>query len=123
MRMSTQTVPFREIIEKLPADSTLTLRNVSWEEYEALLESLGEASGRRVSYDQGTLQIMTLSSEHESYSRLLEKLLALLSARLRIRVLSFGSSPMKHKEKGSSEPDDRFYVQTATAIGPRIPLH
>lgn len=121
MRMSTQTVPFREIIEKLPADSTLTLRNVSWEEYEALLESLGEASGLRVSYDQGTLQIMTLSSEHESYSRLLEKLLALLSARLRIRVLSFGSSTMKHKEKGKgSEPDACFYVQTATAIGHRI---
>ena len=119
--MSTQTVSFREIIEKLPADSSLTLRNVSWEEYEALLESLGEASGLRVSFDEGTLQIMTLSSEHESYSRLLEKLIALLSARLRIRVLSFGSSTMKKREEAKgSEPDACFYVQTATVIGHKI---
>jgi len=119
--MSTQTVTYREIIEKLPADSTLTLRNVSWEEYEALLESVGEASGLRVSYDQGTLQIMTLSTEHESYSRLIEKLVDRISARLRIRVLSFGSSTMRKKEKGKgSEPDACFYIQTATVIGHRI---
>jgi Uma2 family endonuclease len=119
--MSTQTAPYREIIEKLPADSTLTLLNVSWEEYEALLESVSGASGLRVSYDQGTLQVMTLSSEHESYSRLVEKLVALLSARLRIRVLSFGSSTMKTKEEGKgSEPDACFYVQTASATGHKI---
>jgi len=119
--MSTQTIPFREIIEKLPADSTLTLRNVSWEDYEALLEDLGDASGRRLSYDRGTLQITTLSSEHESYSRLVEKFVALLSARLRVRVLSFGSSTMKKKEDGKgSEPDACFYVQTAPVIGHKI---
>jgi len=61
--MSTQTIPYREILDRLPADSTLTLRNVSWQEYETLLESLSDASGIRVSYDQGTLQIVTLSSE------------------------------------------------------------
>ena len=68
--MSTPTVTYREILDHLPAASTLTLRNVSWEEYEALLESLVDASGFRVSYADGTLQIVTLSTEHESYCRL-----------------------------------------------------
>jgi len=99
----------------------LTLRNVSWEEYEALLESLNAAGGLRVSYDRGTLQIITLSSEHESYVRLLEKLIALVSARLRIRVLSFGSSTMKKREEAKgSAPDACFYVQRATVIGHKI---
>lgn len=121
--MSTQAVPYREILDHLPADSTLTLRNVSWQEYETLLESLRGASGLRVSYDQGTLQIVTLSSEHESYSRLIEKLVDRLSARLRIRLLSFGSSTMKRMERGKgTEPDACFYVQSAGAIGSKIHL-
>jgi len=121
--MSTQTIPYRDILDRLPADSTLTLRNVSWQEYEILLDSLTEASGLRVSYDQGTLQIVTLSSEHESYSRLIEKLVDRLSARLRIRVLSFGSSTMKRMERGKgTEPDACFYVQSAAVIGNKIHL-
>lgn len=121
--MSTQTIPYREILDHLPADSTLTLRNVSWQEYETLLGSLGEASGFRVSYDEGTLQIVTLSSEHESYCRLLEKLVGYLSTRLRIRILSFGSSTMKKKERRKgAEPDACFYARTAPAIGSRIHL-
>ena len=121
--MSTQTIPYREILDRLPADSTLTLRNVSWQEYEILLESLIEASGLRVSYDQGILQIVTLSPEHESYSRLIEKLVDRLSARLRIRVLSFGSSTMRRMERRKgAEPDACFYVQSAAAIGNKIQL-
>lgn len=107
--MSTQTVPYREFLDHLPADSTLTLRNIGWQEYETLLESLRGASGLRVSYDQGTLQIVTLSSEHESYSRLIEKLVDRLSARLHIRLLSFGSSTMKRMERGKgTQPDACF---------------
>jgi Uma2 family endonuclease len=119
--MSTETIPVREILEKLPVDSSLILRNVSWDEYETLLEGLEESSGVRVSYDRGILEIVTLSSEHESYCRLLEKLLALFSTRRRVRILSFGSSTMRRKESGKgTEPDACFYVQTAPAIGRKI---
>ncbi|HXV65361.1 MAG TPA: Uma2 family endonuclease [Vicinamibacteria bacterium] len=121
--MSTQTIPYREIFDRLPAGSTLTLRNVSWEEYEGLLEGLGEASGLRLSYDEGTLSVVTLSPEHESYSRLIERLVDRLSARLRIRVLFFGSSTMKRRDRRKgTEPDACFYVQSAAAIGSKIHL-
>ena len=119
--MSSTAVALIEVIERLPADSTLTLRNVSWSEYEALLESVADASGLRISYDRGTLHVMTLSSEHESYSRLLEALVRLLSTKLRIRVLSFGSSTIKRRATDTgSEPDGCFYVQSAAAIGNKL---
>lgn len=118
--MSTQTpaADHRDLIQKLPPDATLVLRNVAWGEYEELLDAVGQAGGLRISYDQGTLQIMTLSAKHEKYCRLLEKMIGLLSIRLRIRILSFGSATMKkqRKEKGS-EPDACFYVQSAHLIG------
>jgi Uma2 family endonuclease len=119
--MSSSAVGLIEVIERLPADSTLTLRNVSWSEYERLLDGLGDASGVRLSYDGGILHVMTLSSEHESYSRLIEALIRLLSTKLRIRVLSFGSSTIKKRaEDKGSEPDGCFYVQSAATIGQKL---
>jgi Uma2 family endonuclease len=111
----------RDFIARLPRNSTLILRDVSWDDYEALLAAIGGAPGLRISFDEGTLQVMTLSPEHESYSRLLERLIDRLSARLRIEILFFGSSTMKRKDpQKGAEPDACYYVQSAPAIGARI---
>lgn len=121
--MSTATILDRGFIDRLPGDSTLILRNVSWDDYEALLAAVGEAPGLRISYDEGTLQIMTLSPKHESYSRLLERLVDRLSAKLRIEILFFGSSTVKRTgPKKGTEPDACFYVQSAAAIGHKIDI-
>lgn len=118
--MSVQTLNYGAIIEQLPSDSTLILRHIGWEEYEALLESVGEASGLRISFDQGTLQIMTLSAEHENYKDLIQNLVRFCTLRLGIKLRSFGSATIKQqrKQKGS-EPDGCFYIQSAALIGNR----
>ncbi len=121
--MSVETANYREVIERLPTDSTLILRGISWDDYEELLAAVGEAPGLRISYDQGTMQIMTPSSEHESYVRLIERLVDRVSSKLRIKVLSFGSATMKHSRwRKGSEPDGCFYVQSASRIGNRVLL-
>jgi Uma2 family endonuclease len=112
-----------ELATQLPPDSTLVLRGVSWEDYEELLEAVGEARGLRISYDQGTLQIMTLGTEHENIADLIQDLVRLLSLRLQIKVLSFGSATMKKRGKRKGlESDGCFYVQTAAAIGKKLRL-
>src|SRR6266516_4719283 len=121
--MTTLPAHYREVIERLPTDSTPILRGISWAEYEELIEAVGEAPGLRISYDQGTMQIMTLSSEHESFARLIERLVDRLSSKLRIKVLSFGSATLKHSRwRKGSEPDACFYVQSAGRIGNRVLL-
>ena len=119
--MSTQTLHYYEIVSQLPEDTVITFRNVSWEEYEDLLKQVGEASGLRISFDDGTLKVMTLSSEHEKYERFFEALVTAVRLRLRINILSFGSATMrKRKKRKGNEPDACFYVQTADAIGNRL---
>ena len=121
--MSTVTTSWLEAVEKLPADSLLTLHHVAWHEYEDLLEQVGEASGLRISYDNGTLQVMTLSPEHENYARFFEGLMTLIRIRLRINIRSFGSTTMKTQQRAKgTEPDACFYVQSAAAIGNRAQL-
>jgi len=88
--MSTQTPSHYEIVSHMPPDAVVTFHSVSWEEYEQLLDEVGESSGFRISYDDGTLQIMTLSSEHEKYVRFFESLITAIRLRLHINIISFG---------------------------------
>jgi Uma2 family endonuclease len=121
--MSTATTSYIDVIDQLPPDSSLVLRHVPWDEYEALLDAVGEAKHLRISYDDGNLQIMTLSSEHEDYQFRINGMVTLLSLKRRIKVLCFGSSTIKAEEKGKGfEPDLCYYVQTAAAIGNKTAL-
>jgi Uma2 family endonuclease len=121
--MSTQIASYYDIVSELPDDASVTFNDVSWDEYEELLEQVGEAPGLRISYDNGSLQVMTISSEHEKYASFISSLIAGIRLRLRIDILAFGSATMrKRKRKKGNEPDACFYVQTASLIGNRIQL-
>ncbi|MBO0798393.1 MAG: Uma2 family endonuclease [Blastocatellia bacterium] len=124
MTVAPPSINLIEYVKQLPADRLLTLNNVPWDEYEELLEQVGEARGLRINYDEGTLQIMTLSPEHENYSQFISGLIRLLSARLRINIRFFGSSTIRsQRKKKGNEPDGCFYVQSVDLIGNRIHLN
>lgn len=107
-----------ELVTRMPPDSVLIQHGISWNEYEELLDAVGEASGLRISYDDGTLQIMTVSFKHEKYVRTIERMVDLVSLQLRIKVLFYGSATMKkHRKKKGAEPDACFYVEKADLVG------
>ena len=114
--MATETLGYFEIATNLPPSAVVTFHDVSWEEYERLIEELGEARGLRVSYNEGTLEILTLSHEHESYATFITLLIGHVSFRLRMNIRFFGSATMRTKKKQkANEPDASFYVQSASA--------
>lgn len=118
-----QAISYYDIVSQLPEASEVTFHHASWEEYEELLDQVGEASDLRTSYDDGVLQVMTLSTEHESYARFIEKLVTVVSLRKRINIRSFGGATMRKKKKRKGkEPDACFYVQTVVTIGNRVQL-
>ena len=121
--MIAEAVNYYEIVAKLPVGTEIAFHNVAWEEYEELLAQVGEASGLRISYHDGKLKVMSLSSEHEKYVDFIKCLVAQIRVRLRINILFFGSATMrKRKHTKGNEPDACFYVQTADVIGNRIRL-
>jgi Uma2 family endonuclease len=128
--LSTQIINYSEavarcaaLVEQLPEGSTLILHGVSWETYERLLETVGDDGRLRISFDNGRLQIMTTSTEHENYAMFFNKLMTVISLRLRLNIRFFGSATMKRTsaEKGS-EPDACFYIQRSSLIGNRTKL-
>jgi Uma2 family endonuclease len=116
-------VNYLELIEKLPANGILTLHNVSWEEYENLLQAVSETPSLRIAYDNGRMQVMTLSFKHEYYGDFIKRLVDRLNYILRIKVVFFGSATLKkQRQLTGAEPDACFYVQSAPIIGHKINL-
>ena len=122
--MSTEiTSHYYEIVSQLPEDASVTFRDASWDQYEELLEQVGEAPGLRITYDNGSLHVMTISAEHEKYALFINSLIAGIRLRLRMNILAFGSATMRKRRRAKgNEPDACFYVQTAALIGNKIQL-
>jgi Uma2 family endonuclease len=121
--MIAEATNYYTIVSQLPEDTEVIFHGATWEEYEELLDQVGEAAGLRISFNDGTLKVMSLSSEHEKYVRFIEGLIVAIKLRLRINIVSFGSATIRKRRKSKgNEPDACFYVQTAATIGNRIEL-
>lgn len=120
--MSTRSAEYLEAIEHLPAGAILVFPQVSWEEYESLLEDLVDRPGLRVSYDEGRVEIMSPLSEHEDYKEFVSHLARVLSEEFNIPLEPRGSTTWKRRKlRKGAEPDTCFYVTNAyRIIGKRI---
>jgi Uma2 family endonuclease len=113
-----------DVVSQMSDGQVETFHNVTWDEYEELLEQVGEATGLRINYDDGTLKVMSLSLEHEKYADFIKRMMSVLSLRLRLKILFSGSTTMRKKKKSKGiEPDAGFYVQTAPVVGARLDLN
>lgn len=101
----------------VPPGQRVLLSNISWQEFETILADLGEHRAARVAYDNGTLEIMTPLSEHESRKELVSDLLKALLEELEIEFCTLGSTTFKNEAmiKGI-EPDNCFYIQNEAVV-------
>jgi len=115
--MSTYATDYLEVIEHLPDGAMLRLEGISWDEYERLLEELAEWPGVRVTYDQGRVDIMSPTPEHEDYKDFVYSMVRVLSDESEIRVETRGSTTYKREKLlQGAESDASVYVQNAQAI-------
>ena len=115
--MSTRSTVYLEALEHLPDAAMLVVSNVTWEQYEDLLTELADRPGLRVSYDEGRLQVMSPSKEHEEYVELIVRIAQVLSEELSVLLETYGSATWKRRilQKGV-EPDTCFYVANAHRV-------
>jgi Uma2 family endonuclease len=96
---------------QLAPGSVATIPNVSWQEFEAILEELGEKRSARIAYSNGTLEIMVPLPEHEVPKDQISDIVKTLLRALGIRYQAFGSTTFKKKGAAGIEPDACFYIQ------------
>jgi Uma2 family endonuclease len=94
----------------------IVLRDISWETYERILSEIG-ASHYRLTYDEGDLEIMTLSFGHEHVGSWLGRLIFFLALELRMPLCSGGATTLKQDlRKKGLEPDECFWIQHEAAM-------
>ena len=101
----------------VPPGQRVLLNDVTWEEFETILEELGEHRAPRIAYDRGVLEIMAPLPEHEFGKEIISDLIKALLEELDIEFLSLGSTTFKNKIMLQGiEPDQCFYIENESKV-------
>ena len=107
----TVAIPIEAI--QLTPGSSITINNLTWQDFETILNELGTQRRVRLSYYQGNLQIMSPLAIHERPHRIIADIVkAILNAQGRDWE-DFGSTTFKRPEIAGVEPDTCLYIQNA----------
>lgn len=98
------------------------LYDVSWQTYESLLRDL-EKQHVSITYDGGTLELMSPLPKHERAGRLLARLVQTYTETRDIPVASFGMTTWRREDLARGlEADECFYIQHEPLIRGREDL-
>ena len=110
--MTTLTLVAKPIsLMKFAPGSAVTITNVSWQEFESILQELGQKRRARVAYSKGTLEIMVPLPEHEKPRDLISDIVKILLKITGRRYEPFGSTTFKKEGRAGVEPDACFYIE------------
>lgn len=96
---------------RLAPGSALTIQNVTWQEFESILQEMGAKRLARVAYSQSTLEIMVPLPEHEKSKDLISDIVKILLHQTGQKYEPFGSTTFKREKTAGVEPDACFYIQ------------
>jgi len=108
------TIPINVL--KLSPGSTVSIYNLSWQDFETLLADLGEKRNTRIAYYQGTLEIMSPLAIHERPHRIIADIVKVLLDAQGRDWEDFGSTTLKLPEVAGVEPDTCLYIQNVTRV-------
>jgi Uma2 family endonuclease len=91
-------------------EGRVLLHGVSWETYEGLLKALGnDHPSLRLTYLEGTLEIMTTSPRHERLKKLIARLLEAWAEEANVRLDGYGAATFRRAAaKRGLEPDECY---------------
>lgn len=103
-----------------PDEQRMLLSNISWKEY-VVLRDLFDGPGIRMTYAKGSLELMTLSPEHELWKTNIARMIELFAYVFDVDLRGYGSTTFKNavKQRGA-EPDECYLVGKKLVDAPEI---
>lgn len=104
------------LAEYLPRDDSpqedhfVHLRGATWADYERLLELRGERAVPRITFFEGTIEIMSPSHPHEALKSWIGRLVEAWCFERGVEFSTFGSWTLKRKKRESGLEPDECYV-------------
>lgn len=95
----------------LREDQRFVLYRVPWDAYVAFRDALDEHSGLRMTYLEGTLELMSPSRNHEDYKKIIARLLEAYAEEVDLDLRGYGGMTVRRKtRKRGLEPDECYAV-------------
>lgn len=93
------------------------LQGITWQTYQSLVLELESQPAKRLTYDNGVLEIWMPLPPHETYKRLLGRLVEIITEELDIEIRSLSASTWSRKDllKGV-EADECYYIQNEAIV-------
>jgi hypothetical protein len=108
------THPRTHWLDAVPPDMRVVIVDVTWDDYESLVEQLGESRDRRVAFDGEDIEMMTLGPFHQRQKPLLDWFIMIVGGELKIERQPMGSTTWKRKKlKRAIESDLCYYFDPA----------
>jgi Uma2 family endonuclease len=104
-------------------DHIVQIDGATWEDYERFLDIRGERSVPRITYLEGTLELMTPSRDHETIKSIVGRLVEAYCLHADIRFTSVGSWTLRRrKEERGAEPDECYLFGDGKADVPDLAI-
>jgi Uma2 family endonuclease len=106
--------PPTHLLDGVPPDKRVVIIDVTWDDYESLVEQIGESRNCRVAFDGKDIEMMTLGPFHERQKSLLDWFIMIVAGELKIERQPMGSTNWKRKKlKRAIESDVCYYFDPA----------
>jgi Uma2 family endonuclease len=90
----------------------VVLQNISWQTYRSLVGDFEQEPAIRLTYDFGTLEIRMPLDPHETFKKLLGRLIEAATEELGLEIRSLGSRTCAREDLAKGlEPDQCYYIQ------------
>jgi Uma2 family endonuclease len=116
--------PPPHLLDGVPPDKRVVIIDVTWEDYEGLVEQMGESRNCRVAFDGKDIEMMTLGPFHERQKSLLDWFIMIVAGELKIERQPMGSTTWKRKKlKRAIESDVCYYFDPAKLTAAAAAAH
>ncbi len=107
-----------------PAREYVLLRGIAWETFEALIRDLESQPSKRLTYDDGVLEIWMPQPPHERYKKFIARLIEVMTEELEVEICSLGSCTWRRPDLAKGvEADECYYVQNEGLIRGRMEIN
>jgi Uma2 family endonuclease len=100
---------------QLPPGSVVRLSG-SWQDYQSLVQQLGDRSSPRIKYRSGVILLMSPLPEHGRKANLIADVVKVLLDRLEKEYEAFTPITIELPSEGGIEPDYCFYIDNWAAV-------
>ncbi|MDY6783038.1 MAG: Uma2 family endonuclease [Cyanobacteriota bacterium] len=93
------------------------LQEISWQTYQLLVKDFEKQPAIRLTYDKGWLEIRMPLDPHETYKKLIGRLVEALTEELEIEIRSLGSRTCDREDFNRGlEPDQCYYIKNESLV-------